>query len=149
MDAPKTQPAGRPKPKPVPVKQTEVYTETTIELSNWEKFPFTIKWTGPVDAKGLPKGVGTIKCSDGRTYHGNWESKVYQGHTFLDNDHRAVGKITYPDGSEFEGTICSGIDSERLFWRGIGTYKAADGTVTKGQWSDNEVLKWRSSGVNY
>src|SRR3990167_43670 len=150
MEEPKTQPAARPKPKPVPVKLPDIFPEVTLNVTNFEKFPFSITWKGPLDANKLPRGLGTFACSDGRTYTGNWETKVYQGHIYLENNHKHNGKIVYPDGSQFEGIFTSGMDPERLFWRGIGTYTTSDGTVTKGHWNDQEILKYKSSNsCNY
>ena len=112
-----------------------------IECKNREGFSFKLSWSGPLDDHGLPKGQGTSKCSDGRTYEGSWTSgKTAKGH-YAPYFSNGRAKITYADGGVFNGTVRSTADEKKLFRRGEGKLITNTGLTVDGCWNDQEQIE--------
>lgn len=123
-----------------PSEQTNLKAKE-INCKNREGFEFKLFFDGPLDEHGLPKGPGAAKCSDGRTYDGFWTSgKSAKGH-YSPYFANGKGKIKYPDGGSFIGTVRSSSDQAKLLRRGEGTLHTSSGLTIDGSWNDKEQLE--------
>ena len=93
-------------------------------------------------------GRGTFTYTDGSKYTGEWKNGKWHGEgistlrgvgtydgEFKDDEYHGLGTFTYTDGSKYAGEWKNGK------WHGEGTYTAEDGSITKGIWKKNELIK--------
>ncbi|MEH0155452.1 hypothetical protein V6R21_14995 [Limibacter armeniacum] len=81
------------------------------------------RYEGNFNGQGQKDGSGTYYWADGTIYQGRWNNDKMQGR----------GKITYPDGSSYEGNFLDGIRS------GFGIFTWANGDEYQGGFKDGKM----------
>jgi serine/threonine-protein kinase len=107
-------------------ESTPISSETTIQTVNQMQYSTAIggcQYSGPVDAQGVPNGLGEAFFNDGRYYKGNFEHGVLNGDDVY---------FKYSNGDEFKGKF-----RNNSFY--YGTYTIAeDGSYFTGSYKNGQ-----------